>query len=87
MAYSEAFDLVHRREASGPNAIWQADHSPLDILLVRLGGEPEKPWLKIRAFEFDSIAFKLITRHKLNGSTPPRRPDHRFSWHADLPTH
>jgi putative transposase len=37
-AYSEAFDLVHRREASGPNAIWQADHSPLDILLVRSGG-------------------------------------------------
>ncbi len=46
-AYSEAFDLVHRREASGPNAIWQADHSPLDILLVSPGGEPEKPWLTI----------------------------------------
>jgi putative transposase len=46
-AYSEAFDLVHRREASGPNAIWQADHSPLDILLVRPGGEPEKPWLTV----------------------------------------
>jgi hypothetical protein len=24
-----------------PNAIWQADHSPLDILLVRPDGEPE----------------------------------------------
>ena len=47
MAYSEAFDLVHRREASGPNAIWQADHSPLDILLVRPGDEPGKPWLTI----------------------------------------
>ena len=46
-AYSEAFDLVHRREASGPNAIWQADHSPLDIFLVSPGGEPEKPWLTI----------------------------------------
>ena len=46
-AYSEAFDLVHRREASGPNAIWQADHSPLDILLVRPDGEPAKPWLTI----------------------------------------
>jgi len=46
-AYSEAFDLVHRREAAGPNAIWQADHSPLDILLVRPDGEPEKPWLTI----------------------------------------
>ena len=34
-AYSDAFELVHRREADGPNAIWQADHTPLDILLVR----------------------------------------------------
>ena len=46
-AYSDTFDLVHRREASGPNAIWQADHSPLDILLVGRGGAPEKPWLTI----------------------------------------
>ena len=42
-AYSQEFDLVHRREAAGPNAIWQTDHSPLDILLVSPGGEPEKP--------------------------------------------
>lgn len=34
-AYSESFELVHRREADGSNAIWQADHTPLDILLVR----------------------------------------------------
>jgi putative transposase len=46
-AYSETFDLVYRREAAGPNAIWQADHSPLDILLVRPGSEPEKPWLTV----------------------------------------
>jgi putative transposase len=46
-AYCEAFDLVHRREAACPNAIWQADHSPLDILVVRPGSEPEKPWLTI----------------------------------------
>ena len=46
-AYTEAFDLVHRREAAGPNAIWQADHTPLDILLVRSNGEIAKPWLTI----------------------------------------
>src|ERR1035437_9497497 len=34
-AYSNAFELVHRREGDGPNAIWQADHTPLDILLIR----------------------------------------------------
>jgi len=30
-AYSNAFELIHRREAAGPNAIWQADHTPLDL--------------------------------------------------------
>jgi len=44
-AYSNTFELVHRREAAGPNAIWQADHTPLDILLVRPDGEVAKPWL------------------------------------------
>ena len=44
-AYSNTFELVHRREAAGPNAIWQADHTPLDILLIRPDGEPAKPWL------------------------------------------
>ena len=46
-AYSNTFELVHRREASGPNAIWQADHTPLDILLLRPDGEAAKPWLSI----------------------------------------
>jgi transposase InsO family protein len=43
--YSNAFEWIHRREAAGPNAIWQADHTPLDILLVRPDGEAAKPWL------------------------------------------
>jgi putative transposase len=28
-AYSNTFELVHRREADRPNAIWQADHTPV----------------------------------------------------------
>lgn len=31
--YADNFDLVHRHEATGPNAVWQADHSELDIVL------------------------------------------------------
>ncbi len=45
--YSEAFDLIHRREAAGPNAIWQVDHELLDILVLREEGSPAKPWLTI----------------------------------------
>lgn len=44
-AYSQRFDLVHRREAEAPNVLWQVDHSQLDVLLVREGKEPIKPWL------------------------------------------
>jgi putative transposase len=46
-AYNDAFELVHRREAEGPNAIWQADHTPLDILLIRPDGTSAKPWLTV----------------------------------------
>jgi putative transposase len=46
-AYSEAFELIHRREADQPNAVWQADHCLLDIMLVRDAGKPAKPWLTV----------------------------------------
>jgi transposase InsO family protein len=39
--------LVHRREATGPNAIWQADHTPLDILLICPDGKTANPWLTV----------------------------------------
>src|SRR2546428_708886 len=38
---------LHRREAQAPNEIWQADHCLLDILLVREGQAPAKPWLTV----------------------------------------
>jgi putative transposase len=43
--YGEEFDLLYRREASHANAMWQADHAPLDILLLDERGPPAKPWL------------------------------------------
>ncbi len=46
-SYSNTFELVHRREADGPNAIWQADHTPLDILLIRPDVVAAKPWLTV----------------------------------------
>jgi putative transposase len=46
-AYGEGFDLVHRREAPRSNAIWQADHAQLSILLLREGGQAARPWLTI----------------------------------------
>ena len=44
-AYQQRFDLIARWEADAPNALWQADHTLLDIYLAREGDEPERPWL------------------------------------------
>jgi putative transposase len=46
-AYREEFDLLYRREATHANAMWQADHTPLDILLLDEAGKPAKPWLTV----------------------------------------
>jgi putative transposase len=46
-AYAQQFDLLYRREADAPNAIWQADHCVLDILVRREGQQPVKPWLTV----------------------------------------
>ena len=46
-AYCDEFDLLYRREATHANAMWQADHSKLPILLLDEGGKPAKPWLTV----------------------------------------
>jgi len=46
-AYADAFDLIYRHEATGPNAVWQADHTELDIWLKDGRGQPGKPWLTV----------------------------------------
>lgn len=46
-AYREAYDLLHRREAEGPNQIWQADHTQLDLWARRSDGKTGRPWLTI----------------------------------------
>jgi putative transposase len=46
-AYAHAYDLLHRREATRPNEIWQADHTQLDILALDETGAVVRPWLTI----------------------------------------
>ena len=46
-AYGERFDLIHRREATGPNAIWQADHTQLDVWIRGERNRIVKPWLTV----------------------------------------
>ena len=45
VAYREMYDLLYRREATHANAMWQADHTPLDVWLLDEEGKPAKPYL------------------------------------------
>lgn len=65
-AYSEAFDLVHRHEATGSNAVWQADHSELDVWLKDARGRPEKPWLTIILDDYS----RAVAGYALSFSAP-----------------
>ena len=44
-AFRDRFELVHRHRAAAPNALWQADHTMLDFLILDEGGKPARPWL------------------------------------------
>ncbi len=43
--FRDQFELVYRHRADRPNAIWQADHTQLDLLIRDASGETIKPWL------------------------------------------
>lgn len=46
-AYGETFDLLYRREASASNAIWQADHTQLDVTVLDKERHAKRPWLTV----------------------------------------
>ena len=45
--YSQHYELLHRRDASRSNEIWQADHTLLDIVILNEKDHPERPWLTV----------------------------------------
>jgi len=46
-SYRDKHELLLRRRADRPNAVWQADHTMLDILIVGPDGKPARPWLTV----------------------------------------
>ncbi len=44
-AFRDRFELVHRHRAEAPNALWQADHTLLDLIILDEAGKPARPWL------------------------------------------
>jgi putative transposase len=46
-AFRNRYELIHRHRAEAPNALWQADHTVLDILIVDANGKHARPWLTV----------------------------------------
>ena len=44
-AFRDRYELIHRHRAEAPNALWQADHTLLDLLILDEAGKPVRPWL------------------------------------------
>src|SRR5437016_3960002 len=46
-AFRDRYELIYRHRAECPNALWQADHTLLDIMVLDANGEAVRPWLTI----------------------------------------
>ncbi len=46
-AYRDRYELIHRHRAERPNAVWQTDHTQLDLLILDANSKPARPWLTI----------------------------------------
>jgi putative transposase len=44
-AFRSRYELIHRHRADTANAVWQADHTMLDLLILDEAGKPVRPWL------------------------------------------
>lgn len=42
-SHAERYDLVHRHEAERPNALWQADHTQIDLWAEKDNGKTARP--------------------------------------------
>ena len=46
-ALRDRYELVFRRQSDRPNALWQADHTELDLLVLDANQAPARPWLTV----------------------------------------
>src|SRR5467141_2306394 len=47
VAFRDRYELLYRHRAEGPNAIWQADHTLLDGMVLDANGAAVRPWLTL----------------------------------------
>lgn len=61
-AYRDKHELVKIRQAQGPNEIWQADHTLLDLEVLNEKGQPQRPWFTVILDDYSrAVAGYLVT--------------------------
>lgn len=55
VAFRNQFELIYRHRAEKPNAIWQADHTELDILILDSNGTTVRPWLTVIIDDYSRV--------------------------------
>lgn len=53
--FRDRYEIVYRHRAERPNAIWQADHTELDILILDAEGKEARPWLTTVIDDFSRV--------------------------------
>jgi len=62
--YADQYELLYRREASRPNELWQADHTPLDLWVLDEHGRPARPWLTVILDDYSrAVAGYAVSLH------------------------
>jgi putative transposase len=54
-AFRDRYALIYRHRAEGPNALWQADHTLLDVLVLDANGAAVRPWLTIIMDDYSRV--------------------------------
>jgi len=88
-AFRNLYELIHRHRAEAPNALWQADYTPLDILIVDANGKRARNY---RSLTGDELTFLLtrpwLARHQYRQNRFNRRAggrDNRPGYRRQFP--
>jgi putative transposase len=54
-AFRDRYELLYRHRAACPNALWQADHTLLDMLVLDANGAAVRPWLTIILDDYSRV--------------------------------
>ncbi|MEQ8701112.1 MAG: Mu transposase C-terminal domain-containing protein, partial [Bauldia litoralis] len=85
-AYRDRYELIHRHRAERPNAIWQADHTQLDLLVLDSDGTPVRPWLTVVLDDYSRAAAGYTVFTGAPSAVQTALALRQAIWRKDTPT-